>query len=393
MGRGVKRILYGIEDGLCYFSLFCLTLLPAAEVVLRTFFKTRIPDSSGILVHLLLVAGLVSGMITTRNAEHLSIALVQVFFSDKAKRPLLIITNCLSAFVVTIIAWSSVSFIKIGLLGRMIGFIPDKVFALVIPIGYGVIAIRFARRAPLTGKARILPFAAVLLGTFCALPVIAKAVWGFDLPVFLNTLSDTLSLLAYYIRIPAIFILILAALAGTPLFVVMGGLALFLIQASWGEIDVVPNQVYMALTQDSIIPIPLFTLVGFFLSESKAGDRLVQTFRSLFSWLPGGMIIAAVLICAFFTSFTGASGVTILALGGHTLCSPVGAYKISGKIFHRAPYFFGKHRAALSAQSPHHPGGSNHHDQYHAPVFRGNYSGAYPGCGAYCLWYHRFDKI
>ncbi|GHV73811.1 TRAP transporter subunit DctM [Spirochaetia bacterium] len=316
MERGVKRILYGLEEGLCYFSLFCLTLLPAAEVIARTFFKTGIPDSAGILVHLLLALGLLSGMITTRSADHLSIALVQNFCSDRVKRPLLIITNCLSAFVLCIIAWSSVSFIKIGLIGRMIGFIPDKVFALIIPIGYGVIALRFARKSPLQGKAKILPFLALLLGTFCALPIIAKAVWGFDLPPFFANLSDTLSLLAYYLRIPAVIIFILAALAGTPLFVVMGGLALLLIQASWGEIDVVPNQVYISLTQESMIPIPLFTLVGFFLSESKAGERLVQTFRGLFSWLPGGMIIAVVIICAFFTSFTGASGVTILALGG-----------------------------------------------------------------------------
>jgi tripartite ATP-independent transporter DctM subunit len=123
--------------------------------------------------------------------------------------------------------------------------------------------------------------------------------------------------MAYYARIPAVILLILAALAGTPLFIVMGGLALILIQASsGGEIDVVANQVYTALTQNSIIAIPLFTLTGFFLSESKAGERLVKTFRSFFGWLPGGMIIVTVIICAFFTSFTGASGVTILALGG-----------------------------------------------------------------------------
>jgi len=60
----------------------------------------------------------------------------------------------------------------------------------------------------------------------------------------------------------------------------------------------------------------LFTLTGFFLSESKAGERLVRTFKVFLGWLPGGIIIAAVIICAFFTSFTGASGVTILALGG-----------------------------------------------------------------------------
>jgi tripartite ATP-independent transporter DctM subunit len=61
--------------------------------------------------------------------------------------------------------------------------------------------------------------------------------------------------------------------------------------------------------------IPLFTLVGFMLSAGKAGERLVRLFRALFGWLPGGLAIVSILICTFFTSFTGASGVTILALG------------------------------------------------------------------------------
>jgi tripartite ATP-independent transporter DctM subunit len=122
--------------------------------------------------------------------------------------------------------------------------------------------------------------------------------------------------LATYIKAPAFICLVIAALVGTPLFVVIGGVTLLLIQASGGEIDVVANQIYTGLTQESIIAIPLFTLTGFFLSESKAGSRLVETFRAFFGWLPGGLIVVAVAICAFFTSFTGASGVTILALGG-----------------------------------------------------------------------------
>jgi tripartite ATP-independent transporter DctM subunit len=96
----------------------------------------------------------------------------------------------------------------------------------------------------------------------------------------------------------------------------MGGLVLILLEAAAIPVDVVATDIYSALTNDSIIAIPLFTLVGFFLSESRAGNRLVNAFRSLFSWLPGGIIVATVIICAFFTSFTGASGVTILALGG-----------------------------------------------------------------------------
>jgi tripartite ATP-independent transporter DctM subunit len=293
-----------------------LALLPAAEAAARIFFNTGVPASSGLMTHLLLAAGMAAGMITTRSNEHLSIALVQHFSGGAVKERLRVFTNLLSALVVSVVAWSSVSFIKIGLQGRVIGFIPDRVFALVIPLGYGVIAVRFARRTGLKGWKRIFPVLAIVLGTAASFPVIAKFIWGFELPEPVFEICDRLYLLTCYLKIPLTVLLLLAALAGTPLFVVMGGLSLLLLQAAGGEMDSVAADIYSALTSANIIAIPLFTLVGFFLSESRAGERLVHTFRSLFSWLPGGMIIAAVIICAFFTSFTGASGVTILALGG-----------------------------------------------------------------------------
>jgi C4-dicarboxylate transporter DctM subunit len=42
---------------------------------------------------------------------------------------------------------------------------------------------------------------------------------------------------------------------------------------------------------------------------------LVRLVRAWLGWLPGGLIIMTVLVCTFFTTFTGATGVTILALG------------------------------------------------------------------------------
>ncbi|MDR0622844.1 MAG: TRAP transporter large permease subunit, partial [Treponema sp.] len=313
---GLWALLYSVEDALCIISLILLALLPAAEAAARIFFHTGVPASSGLMIHLLLTAGLAAGMITTRGNDHLSIALIQHFSGDAVKERIRVFTNLISACVVTVIAWSAVSFIKIGLQGRLIGFIPDRVFALMIPIGYGVIAVRFARRTGLSGWKRIFPVLALVLGTALSFPVIAKFIWAFDLPDPVFDLCDRLYLLAYYLKIPLTVLLIAAALAGTPLFVVMGGLALLLLEAAGGEMDSVASDIYTALTNSNIIAIPLFTLVGFFLSESKAGERLVHTFRSSFSWIPGGMIIATVIICAFFTSFTGASGVTILALGG-----------------------------------------------------------------------------
>ncbi|MDR1318907.1 MAG: TRAP transporter large permease subunit [Treponema sp.] len=313
---GIGIFLYRIENILCVISLVSLALLPAAEAAARLFFRSGVPASSGLVAHLLLAGGLLAGMITTRNNEHLSIALVQYFSGETVKRRLRIFSGLLSAFVAAVIAWSALSFVKIGLQGRMIGFIPDRVFAFVIPLGFGIIAIRFARRTGLKGWKKIFPVLALLFGTAASFPVIAKFIWGFDLPDGVFDLCDKLYLLAYYAKIPLVIFLLVAALGGTPLFVVMGGLALLLLEASGGEMDSVASDIYSALTNSNIIAIPLFTLVGFFLSESKAGERLVYTFRSLFSWLPGGIIIAAVIICAFFTSFTGASGVTILALGG-----------------------------------------------------------------------------
>jgi tripartite ATP-independent transporter DctM subunit len=177
-------------------------------------------------------------------------------------------------------------------------------------------AFRFAWIGRTKGE-RLAGFLVILAGTICALPAIAKLIWGFDPPEPFYSWVNTLYDVAWYTRVPVILLCIAAALSGTPIFAVIACIAMIMLQAAGKEPDAVPIQVFSAFINEAdIIAIPLFTLTGFFLSESKAGERLVHTFRSFFSWLPGGMIIAAVVICAFFTSFTGASGVTILALGG-----------------------------------------------------------------------------
>jgi len=195
-----------------------------------------------------------------------------------------------------------------------------------MPIGFGLMAVRFAMNllhrdtiGKETEKSRwlyLLPVMALLLGSAAALPAIIKIIYGFEPPEPLFSWVNTHYDAAFSLKIPFIIFLVLAGLAGTPIFTIIGCISLVILQAAGTEPDTAPIQIYSALTDSDIIAIPLFTLTGFFLSESKAGERLVTAFRSLFSWLPGGMIIATVVICAFFTSFTGASGVTILALGG-----------------------------------------------------------------------------
>ncbi|MDR2343753.1 MAG: TRAP transporter large permease subunit [Spirochaetaceae bacterium] len=316
MTKAGKWLNY-IEAGVCNFSLAIIALLLFVSAGLRLVFHTALSDTAALTTHLLLVAALFSAMITTKNENHLSIGIVQYINNQKIKTFLAVATGLLSTFITTILVFCSADFIKIGLNPpQKIAFLSDRFFAYALPLGFAVMTFRFARLTPLRGRGRFLSAAAVLLGIACSLPLIFKFIWEFKLPDFAWAASDFFTAFAYTVKTPAIILIALAALAGAPLFIVIAALSILLIQGSGGEVDVTVNQVYTALTQSNIIAIPLFTLTGFFLSESRAGERLVETFRGILCAIPGGMIAATVLICAFFTSFTGASGVTILALGG-----------------------------------------------------------------------------
>lgn len=313
---GARGRFRRIEDIASAVAFVALALLLVGEIVARTFFKTGIPASPMVMAQLVLLGGMFSGMVASRNGEHLSIALTNYLKDQRLKDIFGTVSNSIAAFTLTLFAWASFSFVKIGLSPwTLIWFVPDQLIALVMPLGFAVMAVR-AGLAAGKGKA-LLPTLLFLAGTFFGLPVIAKFFWGFDLPDGVFAFTELVNSIVYAVGLPAAVLLLLSALIGTPLFVALGGAAAIFIQMSGGELDVIPNQVYTLYTQGSTAAvIPLFTIVGFFLSESKAGIRLVAFFKSLVGWLPGGMIIATVIVCAFFTSFTGASGVTILALGG-----------------------------------------------------------------------------
>lgn len=111
-------------------------------------------------------------------------------------------------------------------------------------------------------------------------------------------------------------LLFIAALLGAPLFVVLAAFALMMFVQAGTDIVVLAEEQYKLATNPHLITIPLFTFAGFLMAHSKAGDRLVRASRAILGWLPGGLAIVVIATCAFFTTFTGASGVTIVALGG-----------------------------------------------------------------------------
>jgi C4-dicarboxylate transporter DctM subunit len=112
----------------------------------------------------------------------------------------------------------------------------------------------------------------------------------------------------------AVLLLLLATL-GTPIFVVLGGLAWLLFSAAQIDTSAMMIELYRLASTPTLVTIPLFTFAGTMLAASHTPQRLVRCAQALVGWLPGGLALVALLSCAFFTAFTGASGVTIVALG------------------------------------------------------------------------------
>ena len=111
-------------------------------------------------------------------------------------------------------------------------------------------------------------------------------------------------------------VLVLLALLGAPLFTILGAVAMLAFTAEGYETSLVAAELYRIAINPTLVAIPLFTFAGYMLAESGAPVRLVNLARALFGWIPGGMAVVALFTCALFTAFTGASGVTIVALGG-----------------------------------------------------------------------------
>ncbi|OIR15328.1 ectoine TRAP transporter large permease protein TeaC [mine drainage metagenome] len=110
--------------------------------------------------------------------------------------------------------------------------------------------------------------------------------------------------------------LIAMMLLGAPLFAVIAASVMISFAREGVDLTVVIIEVYRLAEMPVLLAIPLFTFAGYLLAESNAPKRLVRISNVFVGWMPGGLAAVALVICAMFTAFTGASGVTIVALGG-----------------------------------------------------------------------------
>ncbi|HEU4340872.1 MAG TPA: TRAP transporter large permease subunit [Candidatus Binatia bacterium] len=277
-------------------ALVIMATLPVCELMLRLGFKTGIPGSSNYVQNLTLWVGFLGAIVAARTKQHLTLIPTLDFLPQVWRRIGTVFSAAVSAAVAFGLSWAAVQFVhsETAAPARIAGWLPIWIMQAVLPLSFLAVAIRFIFQA---GGWRARGFAAL------ALP--ASVLIGFALAPY-----------AANIFWPGLVTLIAAGLLGAPIFVVLAGTALLLFFAAGTPVASLPVEAYRLVVSPSLPTIPLFTLTGLILAEGGASRRLLRLFRALFGWMPGGLPIVATLLCAFFTTFTGASGVTILALGG-----------------------------------------------------------------------------
>jgi tripartite ATP-independent transporter DctM subunit len=293
---GWRGGLRAAEDSFLVLPLLALIVLPLVEMVLRRF-RGGVSGAAAFVQHFTLIVGMVGGAIAAREGRLLSFSSLSTFFKGRLKAAALIVSSGAAAAITAWLCIASIQFVasEKAAGGTLAYGIPLWIIELVLPIGFGLIAVRLVWHAAQTWRGQIATACltgAILLASFASPIAPEKLLW------------------------PALGALIVAVLLGAPVFTAIGGAALILFWADHSAIAAIPLKHYSLVTNPSLPTIPLFTLAGYFLAESGASTRLVSLFQVLFGSWRGGPAIATTLVCAFFTSFTGASGVTILALGG-----------------------------------------------------------------------------
>lgn len=292
----MARVLAALEDAALAAVFAAAVALPLAEIVLRKLLGTGIQGVAALVQHLTLALGMLGAMVAAREERLLALAVVSLYQGRTAVIARFA-SGAVSAAVAGLLALAAAEFVAIERAsgGSLTYRIPVWAAQLPLPLGFGAVALRLAWHAAPSAGGRIA--AAALAGGAVALVHTA----GFD---------------SAQLLIPALVLLGAATILGAPIFVTLGGAALFLLLAQGVPAASVAVNHYALVVNPSLPAIPMFTLAGYLLAESGAPRRLVELFDALFGRYRGGAAIVTVLACTFFTCFTGASGVTILALGG-----------------------------------------------------------------------------
>ena len=275
--------------------LLAIVVLPLVEIGSRPVLGQGISGSINYVRHATLWFGFLGAVVAARAKRHISLG-VSAFLTGRGKTLTDTIANTLAVITCLILANAALNMVIAEQSSEVLlgGILPLWMAQSVMPVSFILLACQFFRQ---------------LMQLLDGKKLVALAIF--------------ISLIAYFVDIESsyflplgLIIILVSTLSGAPIFVVLGSLAALLFAVDDVPLASISVEAYRIASNPILPTIPLFTLAGTVLAAGDASSRLVRLFQAWVGWMPGGTAVAAICVCAFFTTFTGGSGVTILALGG-----------------------------------------------------------------------------
>ena len=301
--RWQQRVWHGLkpgwmENGAMALAMAVLVILPLTGIVLRPLIHSGLDGGGAIVQHLVLIVGMLGAVMAAREGRLITLSnLEEMFLRGRTRDASRMVCAAASASISVLLGVAGLQFVQSEReFPTILAYgVPTWWIELALPLGFFLVAWRLVLRSSARWANRV---AALVLAS----AIVAVFVWP-PLP---------------HVQMAWIAVAALAIVTGLgiPAFTTLGGMALILFWAIDQPIASIPIGHYSLVTNPTLPTLPLFTLAGFVVAEGQAPQRLIEVFRALFGRMIGGPAIVTVLVCTLFTSFTGASGVTILALGG-----------------------------------------------------------------------------
>ena len=291
-----RTFLHSLEGGVLVVAMLLSMVIPLIDALGRPFDGFTLRGSSEYRAQLTLWLALLGGLLAARERAHLTLSTAEAIGKVRVRDAARVFSSSVAAAVCAVLSYSAYGVVMADReQGKMLAIgVPVWVSECVMPVAMALLAVRLAWGASDRWRGRLLAFASILVALALGwVPAAAQSV-----------------------ALPLVGVIILAALVGAPVFVAMGGIALVLFFRDGVPVSAVTADIYRLMVSPTLPAVPLLTACGYVLAESQASQRLVRFFRSLFGWMPGGVAVLVAAVCALFTTFTGGSGVTIMALGG-----------------------------------------------------------------------------
>lgn len=294
----IREYIKSSENALTIIVFSILTIFPVIEIITRIFGRPGVPASPILVQHMTLWIGFIGAVLATRKNKLLSLTRDPLFSNDEVFNNGRWIAKNISFVIIGALFWGSIQLVMVEY-AFPIQISPGVYrwfIQLIMPIGFLLIGLQILLKSSKDTLSRILM---LIIG-------ILFAIIG-NTEIFRDSI---------YFLWASIFFILFSMIYGTPIFIGLGGLAVLFFWHDYTPISAISAETYRIVVSPTLPTIPLFTLAGYILAESRSSERIFYLFRSAFGWIPGGTPIVIVLLCGFFTALTGGSGVAILALGG-----------------------------------------------------------------------------